>query len=251
MIIVGPGREGACNMGGSRRLPWVLVALLAMAVTALAVVLVMRDDDAADTAATSPPAETPSPTASTDVEQAGTDDADEGTDDDSDDATDVAADLPLRDPGEHLPADGSSDIPAVGEDLVNGDYVATVTDADLTAMVLDADVQVFYFGEAADDYLLAHDPTAEIPPPNGFVLVNESTNVRQVPMADDIRIWDWCTGDDGRLTFLERTPMEWWLAPPAGSQECSAGPGLSHAGNLYWLQVRDGKVKRVIGQYLP
>lgn len=232
-------------MGGSRRLPWVLVALLLMVVTALVVVLVMRDDGAADTAAASPPADTPSPTATAEVEQAGTDEANEG-DGGADDTETAADDLPLLDPGEHLPADGVSDIPAVGSDLVNGDYVAHVTDADLTAMVLDADVEVIYFGEAADDYLLAHDPTAEIPPPNGFVLVNESTNVRQVPMADDVRIWDWCF--DG---FLERTPMEWWLAPAPGSQECSAGAGLGHGGDLYWLQVRDGEVKRLIGQYLP
>ena len=239
-------------MGGSRRLPWVLVALLLMVVTALVVVLVMRDDGAGTEAeATTPPSDTPSasPTATADGDEAGTDD--EGADEGADDAGPAVDPFPLWDPGEHLPADGSSDIPAVGDDLVNGDYIATVTDADLTAMVLEADVQVFYFGDAADDYLLAHDPTAEIPPPNGFVLVNESTNVRQVPMADDIRIWDWCSGDDGLLTFLERTPMEWWLAPPTGSQECSAGPGLSHASNFYWLQVRDGEVKRLIGQYLP
>lgn len=239
-------------MGGSRRLPWVLVALLLMVVTALAVVLVMRDDGAADADdVASPPSDSPTPTATSEVEQTGTDEAaDEGAGDVADDV-EPRGDLPLLDPGEHLPADGVSDIPAVGADLVNGDYIAHVTDADLTAMVLDADVEVIYVGEAADEYLLAHDPTAEIPPPNGFVLVNESTNIRHVPMADDIRIWDWCSGDDGLLTFLERTPMEWWLAPPDGSQECSAGPGVGHGGDLYWLQVRDGEVKRLIGQYLP
>lgn len=241
-------------MGGSRRLPWVLVALLLMAVTALVVVLVMRDDDAADMAddVTSPPV-SPTPTASAEVAQTGADGAagDEGSDDDAGDADPSADDLPLLDPGEHLPADGVSDIPAVGTDLVNGDYIAQVTDADLTSMVLDADVEVLYIGDAADDYLLAHDPTAEIPPPNGFVLVNESTNVRHVPMADDIRIWDWCSGDDGLLTFLERTPTDWWHAPLTGSQECSAGAGLGHGGDLYWLQVRDGEVRRLIGQYLP
>lgn len=249
---MGPDARERGVMGGSRRLPWVLVALLIMVVTALVVVLVVRDDDAADVAddATTPAADTPSPTATAEVEQAGTDEAAEG-DGGADDTEAATDDLPLLDPGEHLPADGVSDIPAVGQDLVNGDYLAHVTDADLTSMVLDADVEVIYFGEAAEEYLLAHDPTAEIPPPNGFVLVNESTNVRHVPMADDVRIWDWCSGDDGLLTFLERTPMEWWLAPLDGSQECSAGPGLGHGGDLYWLQVRDGEVKRLIGQYLP
>ena len=244
-------------MGGSRRLPWVLVVLLLMAVAALVVVLVMRDGGAVDVAddVASPPV-SPTPTASAEVAQTGADGAagdegDEAAADDAGDADPPADDLPLLDPGEHLPADGVSDIPAVGEDLVDGDYLAHVTDADLDEMVLDADVEVIYFGEAADEYLLAHAPTAEIPPPNGFVLVNESTNVRQVPMADDVRIWDWCSGDDGLLTFLERTRTEWWHAPLTGSQECSAGADLGHGGDLYWLQVRDGEVKRLIGQYLP
>lgn len=57
-------------------------------------------------------------------------------------------------------------------------------------------------------------------------------------------------GDD--LAELARTRgLEWWQAPLAGSQECSAGAGLGHGGDLYWLQVRDGEVKRLIGQYLP
>ena len=50
-------------MGGSRRLPWVLVGILAMVVTALAVVLVMRDDDADTTADPTPPADSPTASA--------------------------------------------------------------------------------------------------------------------------------------------------------------------------------------------
>ena len=245
-------------MGGSRRLPWVLVAVLLMVVTALVVVLILRDDGSDEVAgdAATPPSDTPTagPTSTTEAEQTGAGSADEaagGAGDAGDASGSDAGDLPLTEPGAHLPADGSSDVPALGADLVEGDYVAHVTDADLDDMVLSADVEALYVGEAADDYLREHDPTAEIPPPNGFVLVNESTNVRQVPIADDVRIWDWCFGADGRLAYAERTPIEWWLAPPTASQECSAGAGLGHGGDLYWLQVRDGEVRHLIGQYLP
>lgn len=245
-------------MVGSRRLPWVLVAVLVavllMVVTALVLVLMMRDDgdpEGADPAASPPGSPSASPTTSTATEQTGTDDTTDETDDAEPPADPPADPLPLRDPGEHLPADGASDLPALGADLVNGDYVAHVTGADPTTMLLEADVEAFYVGDAADEYLLEHDPTAEIPPPNGFVLVNESTNVRQVPMAADIRVWDWCFGGDGQLAYAERSLEEWRLAPAGGSQECSAGADLGHGGALYWLQVRDGEVQRVIGQYLP
>lgn len=242
-------------MGGSRRLPWVLVGVLAVAVLALVVLLLMRDDDPADEAGgPATPSDTPSVTASAggadDVEQTETDErADDAADDTGDERPDEA--LPLRDPGDHLPSDGVSDIPAVGADLVDGDFFSHVTGADPTTMLLEADVEVIYFGAAADAYLLEHDPTAEIPPPNGLVIVNESSNVRQVPMADDIRIWDWCFGGDGQLSFAERSLEEWRLAPADGDQRCDAGAALGHGAAVYWLQVRDGEVKRVIGQYLP
>lgn len=242
-------------MGGSRRLPWVIVAVLAMVVTALVVVLLMHDDGAEVAGdATPSPSDTPSasPTATDDVDGAGDGGASDGEPPADDGAAAGAGEVaprPLWDPGD-LPGGGTSDVPAAGEDLIEGDYVAHVTGAFPETMLLEADIQQFYVGEAAVQYLLAHDPTAEIPPPNGFVLVNESTSVRLVPMADDIRIWDWCY-DAAGLGFRERSLLEWREAPAGGSQECSAGTALGHGSALYWLQVRDGEVKRVVGQYLP
>lgn len=264
------------------RLPWVILGVLGVVLTALVTILLMRDaggadvagDDAASPSATatsrSPtpiPSPTPSPTTADEPE--GADDGAEGAaagagDVDGDDADDggpgeegaaagagAVEPLPLWDPGD-LPDSGASDVPAVGEDLVEGDYVAHVTGAFPETMTLEADIQQLLWGEAAVQYLLVHDPTAEIPPPNGVVIVNESEAIRLVPMADDIRIWDWCFDDHGEPAYLERTLVQWREAPAGTSQECSEGPDdLGHGAALYWLQVREHEVRRVIGQYLP
>lgn len=159
---------------------------------------------------------------------------------------------PLRDPGEHLPADGSSDVPVAGSELVEGDYFAVLTGVDVAAGTVDVDVAVFYSGQAAVEYLATHHPEQENPPPNGYWIANDSPVVRTLPLADDVRVWDWCRLADGGLGFAERTPAEWAAAPAMGEQSCDAGPALGRGGDeVYWLQVRGGVVERVIGQYLP
>ncbi|KGM15554.1 hypothetical protein N867_07545 [Actinotalea fermentans ATCC 43279 = JCM 9966 = DSM 3133] len=158
--------------------------------------------------------------------------------------------LPLWDPGER-PDSVSSDVPMAGEDLVEGDYFVQVTGFHPIERFVSFDVQQLLLGEAAVQYLLVHDPTAEIPPPNGYVLVNESDAIRSLDLADDARLWDWCY-DGGALSYAERTFDEWVDAFFDGwSQECSAGADLGHGAYLFWLQVREGEVQRVIGQYLP
>ena len=242
-----------------RRLRWLVVGVLAALVTVLVAVLLVvwlgRDsgdaDDPADPGTASGAAGDAGHAAESAVatsEETATEPSGSPTPDESGPPLES---LPLRDPGDHLPADGVSDIPAIGSDLVEGDYFAHVRPTGPTSPLLEADVQVFYFGGAADEYLAVHDPTAEIPPPNGFVIVNESTSVRQVPTAADVRIWDWCFGGDGQLEFAERSLDEWRTAPADGSQECAAGADLGHGGELYWLQVRGGETQRLIGQFLP
>lgn len=264
--------------------PWIILGVLGVVLTALVTILLMRDDGGSDvasaddsspaaTATSRSPTPIPSPTPTAEPEAADADAGDGADDDDAEGAAagagDVDADdggpgeegaaagagavepLPLWGPGD-LPSSGGSDVPAVGETLVEGDYFAHVTGAFPETMTLEADIQQLLWGEAAVQYLLVHDPSAEIPPPNGYVIVNESSAVRLVPMADDIRIWDWCFGDHGDLEYLERTLIQWREAPAGSTQECAEGPvDLGHGGALYWLQVRDREVQRVIGQYLP
>lgn len=222
----------------------ILVGVAATALTALVAVLVWYTpaeiNQAADDVVASP------------VEPPSEEPSDEASDGPSDEAS--AAGLPLLDPGEHLPADGSSDVPAAGSDLVEGDYVGHVVGIDPGARTVVVDVEVFYSGQAAIDYLAAHEPDEENPPPNDYWIANDSTDVRTLALADDARVWDWCfTTSGGELGFAERSVAEWAAAPAGGGDmACDAGPALSRGGNeVYWLQVRGGEVARLIGQYLP
>ena len=227
---------------------WVLGGVAAVAVAVLVVLLVwyapadeeVAPDDVVASPATS--SEEPSETPSEEPADVPTDDgpADPGA--------------PLRDPGDHLPADGSSDVPAAGSELVEGDYFAHLEDIDAAAGTIDVDVEVFYYGDAAIDYLTAHEPDEENPPPNDYWIANDSTAVRTLPLADDAQVWDWCfTTSGGELGFAERTVAEWAAAPAGGGDmACDSGPALSRGyDEVYWLQVRGGEVRRVIGQYLP
>lgn len=234
----------------SRRLPWVIVGVLAGLVAVLVVLLLLRDDGPGDdtpgTAATEAGSATP-----TDPASVAPADDDDPTAPATPEESGPPVTMPLRDPGDHLPADGVSAIPAVGTDLADEDYFVHLAGVDVAARTVEVDVEVFYMGSAAVDYLLAHDPTAEIPPPNDYTIANESTSLRTLPLAADVRIWDWCNDTDG-LGFAERSLAEWAAAPAGGEMACDAGPALSHGWNeVYWLQVRGGEVKRVIGQYLP
>lgn len=227
---------------------WVLGAVAAIAVVALVVMLIWYTPADID--------EAPGDVVATAVETPADEPTEGPTDDAGADDADGPAEpgLPLRDPGDHLPADGSSDIPAAGSDLVEGDYFAHLEGIDVAAGTIDVDIEVFYSGQAAIDYLAANEPDEENPPPNDYWIANDSTAVRTLDLADDVRVWDWCQSTSGgELGFAERTVAEWAAAPAGGGDmACDAGPALSRGyAEVYWLQVRDGVVERVIGQYLP
>jgi len=167
----------------------------------------------------------------------------------TEDATDAST-MPLKGPEESRLVDGVSAIPTTPE-LPDGDYFAHLTGVDTSARTVTFDVEIMYTGQAAVDYLAANDPTAENPPPNDVVIVNESATTRTLPLADDARIWDWCTGGAG-LEMVERPFAAWAAAPANGDTTCGLGAALSHGGNeVYWFDVRAGVVEQVVGQYLP
>lgn len=225
---------------------WTVVAVLVAAVAVLAWLLVRGDDS---TGAGATPGTTSGVTPSTQPSSGAT----SGTTPPATPSAPATPAPPLTMPGEHLPADGVSAIPTT-EALPDDDYVVHLTGIDAAARTIDVDVEVMYIGAAADAYATAHDPAAEVPVPNGFLLVNESTRTRALPLADDVRIWDWCTSStgDNPLGFVERSLADWAAAPASGVTDCAAGPALSHGGNeIYWAQVRGGKVEHLIGQYLP
>ena len=253
-MIVSRRAKGAAM--SRRGVLWVLGGVAAVAVAVLVVLLVWyapADEEVApDDVVASPATSSEEPSEEPSVEPA--DDPPEPPAEPPADDGPADPGAPLRDPGDHLPADGSSDIPAAGSELVEGDYFAHLYDVDGTARTIDVDVEVFYFGDAAIDYLAAHEPDEENPPPNDYWIANDSTALRTLPLADDVQVWDWCfTTSGGELGFTERTVAEWAAAPAGGGDMASdSGTALSRGYNeVYWLQVRGGEVRRVIGQYLP
>lgn len=225
--------------GGAPQWLWWVVVIAVLALIAVAVVVLTRDDDAtpsAEPTATTPATTTDEPT-------------DAATEPPSDDPP-AESTMPLKAPEESRFVDGVSAIPTT-PDLPDGDYLAHLTGIDTAARTVTFDVEIMYTDQAANDYLAAHDPAAENPPPNGYVMVNESTNTRTLPLADDARIWDWCTGGAG-LEMAERPFAEWAAAPADGDTTCGLGAALSHGSNeVYWFDVRSGVVEQVVGQYLP
>jgi hypothetical protein len=232
-----------------RWLPWLIVASAALALAVFMALFTRGDDAPADADETPPatgaPEETTEPTTEPDTEP-------------TSEADDPPAEpaMPLSAPGEHIPDSSVSAIPSSSDPdvpLADGDYFGHLAGVDVTAGTVSVDIEIFYLGQAAIDYLTANDPTAENPPPNDYIIVNESDQLRTLILADDVRVWDWCNETSpGTLGFAERDVAEWAAAPVGGELACDAGAALSHGWNeVYWFQVRDAEVKQVIGQYLP
>jgi hypothetical protein len=223
---------------------WAVVLASAVAIVAVAVLiflLLRGNDDDASPGATATATESPETTEPTD---GATGEPGE---------TPTESDMPLKDPGDSRLTDGVSTAPTTLE-LEDGDYFGHLTGIDTAARTVSFDIEVMYTGQAAIDYLTANDPTAENPPPNDYIIVNQSTQVRTLPLAADARIWDWCYPEtEEALGFQERTFAE-WAAAPAGSenQTCGIGAALGHGWNeVYWFDVRVGEIKQIVGQYLP
>ena len=238
---------GSHRMG--RWLPWLIVAIAAL-VLAVVLALVTRGDDApADAGETPPATETPLETTEPTTEPSPEPTAE------ADDPP-VEPDMPLSAPGEHIPDSNVSAIPPSSDPtvpLADGDYFGHLAGVDVTGGTVSVDIEIFYIGPAAIDYLTANDPTAENPPPNDYIIVNESTQLRTLSLAADVRVWDWCNETSGgTLGVAERDVAQWAAAPAGGEMACDAGAALSHGwSEVYWFQVRDAEVKQVIGQYLP
>ena len=224
---------------GRSWLPWLLVGALAIAVAVLVTMLLLRDDTT-----TEEPAVTPTPTEAS--PPASPEPSEEPSDEPSAEA------MPLLGPEESRFVDEASAIPTSEDSLEDGDYFGFLHGIDPGAGTVEFDVAIFYVGQAAIDWLTANEPEAENPPPNDYHIVNEVERSRVLPLADDVRVWNWCFESGGDLGFIERTVPEWAAAPATGDPLCDEGSDLLRdPARVYWFDVRGGEVAQVVGQYLP
>jgi hypothetical protein len=224
---------------GTTRLLWVLVGLLVVAIVVV-VALQLRDEDGRDA-----PDVLPTPT------EEGPPVLPEPSPEPTEEPTPDA--MPLLGPEESRLVDGASKIPASDTSLEDGDYFGILRGIDPAAGTVDVDIAIFYVGSAAEDWLTANDPTAENPPPNDHIIVNEVERIRTLPIAAGAAVWAWCylDGSEG-LPFVKLTVAQWASAPDGGEPTCTAGTSIGRdPSNLYWFDVRGGVVQQVVGQYVP
>lgn len=141
--------------------------------------------------------------------------------------------------GEYAPDD-----PGPGDLLPDGDYFATVTGADPGARTVTVDVlQVRSRDEVVAAALAAGREDPDLP--LGFLVENQSERLRTVPVAPDVTV----VGSCAVLPFPEV------LALDAGAEAEMAtrcrGTAPEAPSTDFWVDVRDGVVVQLVGQFLP
>ena len=259
--ITGPGRTGAPEAGppdpgATRRGPhdrW-LVALVVLAVVLLLAAVViawieLRGDDEPEPAgaATSTATSEPATTASATPTEPG-----EATPEPTE-AEPGGEPLPLPDLVQRFDASGpvTSDVPESEDSLQDGGFFALLRGVDAQARTISVDVAIFYGGQAAYDWVAEHDPErAAEGLENGYLIVNDVERVRELQVSPSVRVGRWCYELGGVVT-QEQTFETWATAEPelAPTNACTE-PGRQ-GNELYWIDVRDGVVLQITGQYVP
>jgi hypothetical protein len=232
-----------------------LVALAVLAVVLLLAAVViawieLRDDDepepvgGATTTATSEPTTTASatPTEPAEATPGPTETAPGGEP------------LPLPDLVQRFDGSGpiTSDVPESEDALQDGGFFALLHGVDAQARTISVDVAIFYGGQAAMDWLTANDPerAAEGPPENDYLVVNDVERVRELPVSPSVRVGRWCFDDAGLVT-QEQTFEAWAAAEPEITPTTACTEPGRQGNELYWIDVRDGVVLQITGQYVP
>lgn len=138
------------------------------------------------------------------------------------------------------------------EALPDGDYYADVTAVDPGARTITVDILTFYGGELADEYLRVHEPElyAETGGAlNDYVLSNQSDRLRTLSLADDAVITGACW--DGGLSQRARVLDDLTESVTAACPEWQSYAGGDPRPQGFWVDVRDGEVAQLVGQYLP
>lgn len=159
---------------------------------------------------------------------------------------------PLRDPEDHIPAEGFSAAPPVDPTapLPDGDYLAHVSDIDADAGAVTADLVVLYFGSAAEEWAAANAPGTEIM--DDYVSDDPDGPAERVIPIGDVPVWDLCPGPE-RIELVQRTGglAEWAVAPWEGGESLCSDTSTIPVSGLYWLDVRGGVIAQVVAQYVP
>lgn len=258
--ITGPGRTGVPEAGppdpgATRRGPhdrW-LVALVVLAVVLLLAAVViawieLRGDDEPEPAGAATTTSEPTTTPSATPTEPG-----EATPEPTE-AEPGGEPLPLPDLVQRFDASGpvTSDVPESEDSLQDGGFFALLHGVDAQARTISVDIALFYGGQAAMDWLTANDPerAAEGPPENDYIIVNDVERIRELQVSPSVRVGRWCSEPEGVVT-QEQTFEAWATAEPdlAPTNACTE-PGRQ-GNELYWIDVRDGVVLQITGQYVP
>lgn len=163
------------------------------------------------------------------------------------------AQAPPLHPGEdRVGADGVSDLPPADRSapLPDGAYLALVTGVDAAAGTLDADLLVWYSGQAAQDWAAVHVPDGQAY--DGYAVDDpDGPEPWRLPVLAEAVVWEWCSSEEG--TEVVRRPggvPEWAAAAEVGTRTCADGAPLPRTG-YYWLDVRDGVVTQLVAQFVP
>lgn len=145
----------------------------------------------------------------------------------------------------------TSDAPVSGDVLEDGSFFGYVLATDPAAGTVTVDVALFYGGQAATDWALVNEPEqmAQVPgwPLNSYVVVNDVERARSLTLGAGVVVTGFCV-DAGTVRQDLRSVTGLTEADPACPGESSAA-GTGRSG--FWVDVRDGAVVQLVGQYLP
>lgn len=136
----------------------------------------------------------------------------------------------------------ASDRPGPSWPPADGSYFAYIAAADPSADTVLAELYELTWGTAADEYVQQHEPDLLVDDelPSGYHLAQTAFGRQTIPVAADAVIVGRQAQDGGgfrtvrqALTDLVTTDATSAVAP------------------WYWLDVRDGQVEQMTGQYLP
>jgi hypothetical protein len=243
------------NPGAAGRWVWFVVAILAMILVAGIAFLVRTQNPGQDAAADSlAPGGTSSPSATQTTPTPSATPSQPASTASTEPAASPSS-LPLPEPGQRFDGASSfiSDAPASDGALQDGGFFAFVKSADAAGHTISVDIAIFYGGQAAIDYVAAHDPAAADEDgsiPNGYYIVNDVERTRVLAVDVTVVPLTWCYTESGAQVLKDWDFISWAAAPALAPTTSCAEPGRQ-ANDTYWVDVRGGVVRQITGQYLP